>query len=124
MAISVLVDSSGDAVEAVEGSSLGITVSFFDDDGNAETPDSANWTLTDGDGTVINEKEEESISNPSTSNTITLSGADLDLLATETGEVAVRRFVVQAVYNSDLGNNLPMVEAVAFSIRNVKYAMS
>ncbi len=123
MGISILVDSSGDAIMADEGSTLGIVVSFTDDDGNAETPTSANWTLTDENGTVINEREEVAITGLASSKTITLSGDDLDLLAGETGETAIRHFLVQAVYNSDLGNDLPLVKAVAFPIVNAKYAI-
>ncbi len=123
MGISILVDSSGDAVLADEGSTLGIVVGFTDDDGAAETPTSADWTLTDENGTVINSREEVTINSLAASVTVTLSGNDLDLLAGETGETAIRHFLVQAVYSSDLGNDLPLVKAVAFPIVNAKYAI-
>lgn len=122
MGIQILVDSSGDAVEAVEESTLAIVISFTDEDGNAETPATANWTLTDDDGDVINSREEVTISSLDTSVTVVLSGDDLALQSGESGS-AVRRFVVQGTYNSDLGNGLPMIDSVAFPVRDVKYAV-
>ena len=126
MAIQILNDSDGDAIEAVEGSTLGITISFTDDDGAAETPTSANWTLTDVDGNPINSRDEVNIGSLDTSVTVTLSGDDLAITAGETGTLygeVKRRFIVQAVYDSTLGNNLPMVDSVEFKIRDIKYAV-
>ncbi len=45
----------------------------------------------------------------------------LSFISGETGDVALRRFLVEAVYDSDLGSDLPMKESVAFSIRNLKH---
>lgn len=121
MSISILVDSASNPVEVEEESTLGITVSFLDDDGNAETPTSATWTLTDTDGTVINSREQQNIGSLASSVTITLSGNDLAIQSGETTELVLRRFLVEAVYDSDLGSDLPMKKSVAFAIQNLKY---
>jgi len=122
MAISALKDSSGNVIEAREESTLVIQTSFTNEDGEAETPLTLTWTLTDENGTVINSREDVEVSSPAASNDIVLSGDDLSMLAAEVtaGDITVeRRFLVEATYNSDLGADLPLKDVVRFQIRNL-----
>ena len=119
MAITLLDD------EAVEQSTFGIQVDFTDEAGSELTPNEGTieWTLTDADGTVINSREQEAVASASTI-TVTLSGDDLQILEAEASEETVYRvFTVEAEYNSDLGNNLPLRDACGFSkSRNARQA--
>lgn len=104
---------------AKEKSTYIITIGFQDEDGNAENPTSATWTLTDIDGTIINSREDVSISSPTSSEDVVLSGNDLAMQSGETGSV-VRVFTVEAVYNSDLGSSLPLKASCKFIINDEK----
>jgi len=101
---------------AQEESTFVVTVAFEDEDGNAVAPTSANWTLTDEDGTVINNREDVAISSPTSSEDIVLSGDDLAV--TETGD-AVRVLTVEALYNSALGTGLPLKAEGRFVVDNL-----
>lgn len=61
------------------------------------TPTTMTWTLTDEDGTVINSRSAVSVSSPSTTNTITLTGDDLALSDVKKTR---RIFTVTGTYNS------------------------
>jgi len=91
-----------------------VNAAFADEDGNAETPSAVTWTLTDTSGNVINSREDEVIT-PDESVDIILSGDDLALQLDESGNV-VRVLTVEALYDSDLQNNLPLKSAVKFII--------
>lgn len=115
MAITFLED------EALERSTYPIPYSFTDYDGGEVIPNSVLWTLTDGNGTVINGLEQESVT-PAASITTVLSGDDLQILESEASEESVLRyFTVEAVYDSDLGDGLPLKGECAFRLRNLKY---
>lgn len=98
---------------AVEGSTYPITLNFRNHNGAPATPDSATWTLTDINGNVINGRLNEAIAPVSSQETIVLSGNDLALGANDTGQ---RLVVARAIYDSDLGNDLPLVDEIAFYI--------
>lgn len=99
---------------AIEGSTYAITVTFRDDEGALVVPSSATWTLSDPCGDVINARDGIAIGSLASSVTVVLSGNDLDLVDDDdTGE---RIFTVEAVYSSDLGNDLPMKSEVTFTI--------
>jgi|SRR3990167_9583028 len=100
------------STHAKERSTYVITVAFTDDEGAAVTPTSATWTLTDLDGNVINERSAVAITPLSTSATIVLTGDDL-VIGTYGEE---RELLVQAVYDSDLGDDLTNNQAVRFVI--------
>jgi len=112
---------------ANEKSTAAITVSFTDENGDAVTPKTANWTLTDLDGNVINGKEQEDISSLDTSVTVVLSGNDLQIGGSETlttvNDVSFlyRIFTVEATYDSDLGSDLPLKESCKFKLYNLEY---
>lgn len=99
--------------KAVERSTYVVTVAFSDEDGNAVTPDSITWTLSDTSGNVINSRSDVSISVPAASNDIVLSGADL---AIPRWRFLGRVLTIEAVYDSDAGSNLPFKDEITFDI--------
>jgi len=103
---------------AAEQGTFVITVAFLDEDGAAEDVKTATWTLTDKDGTVINSRTNVTITDPTSSEDIVLSGDDL---AFQTGEsnTAIRILTVEATYDSDAGSDLPLKESVEFIIDNL-----
>jgi len=107
---------------AVEGSTFKISMAFTDSAGNAVAPNvGLNWTLTESTGaTVINSRTAVVIA-PAETVDIVLSGADLDLLSTETGRYAKRLLTVQGTYDSDEGSGLHIKDEVAFRIINLAY---
>jgi hypothetical protein len=106
-----------DNVKPLEESSCVARVTFFDMSSPpaAVTPDSVTYTLTDTAGTVINSVLDTAISAAATVN-IVLSGDDLNL--TE-GVGKKRRLLVEYVYDSTYGNNLPGKEEIEFEIAEV-----
>jgi hypothetical protein len=106
------------ATKAVEEGTYVITASFYDEDGNAVSPDTMAWSLTDKDGTIINSREDVAISSPGTSENIVLSGNDLAI--TDDGHSEqVRYLVMEGTYTSALGT-LPLKDQCTFYITNIK----
>jgi len=103
---------------AIEKSTFVIIVAFTDEDGDAVSPVTANWTLSDGGGTIINSREQVEISSPTSSEDIVLSGDDLALRAGETN-LGARILTIEATYNSDLGDGLPLNGSVIFTVDNL-----
>ena len=89
---------------AIEQGTYVITAAFTDEDGNAETPTSITWTLTDESGTVINSRLNVSVLSPASTINIVLSGDDLTL---DEGVGTNRIILFEWVYDSDLGSGLP-----------------
>jgi putative intracellular protease/amidase len=104
--------------EAVEQSSYVITLGFLDAAGNLVTPDSASWTLSTAAGTVINGREEVTISPLAATVTIVLSGADLALVVGDNAP-ARRLLTVEATYSSDEGAALPLRDEYEFAVRHL-----
>lgn len=104
---------------AKEESSYVIEAVFRDRAGTLMAPNTATWTLTDENGTVINSRQDVSISSPTNTEEILLSGDDLQILSGETEEHVNRLFTIEAVYNSDLGNDLPLRDAAIFLLENL-----
>ena len=102
-------------VSAIDRSTYIVTCAFTDDDGSAVVPDSLTWTLTDGSGTVVNEREDVSVSSPAASEDVVLSGDDLAY-----SDGAVRVFTVEATYTSDAGAGLPLKAACRFSVEDLE----
>jgi len=98
---------------AIEQSTFPITMSFTDDTGTAVNPDTLFWTLIDINGNVINNRENVEISNPTSTQTITLSGDDLAIDDKTTKE---RILLVKGTYTSDLGSDLPIRKSLKFFI--------
>jgi hypothetical protein len=101
-------------VSAVEKSTYIVTAAFVNEDGDAVTPETVVWTLSDIDGTVINSRENVS-ETPATTVNIVLTGDDLGV-----STVGPKRVVtVLATYNSDYGSLLKLKAAATFIIENL-----
>jgi len=96
-----------------------LTFNFTDDNGTATNPETLTWTLTDSAGNVINSREDESVSNPTSSEDVVLSGDDLALQTGESGKVA-RIVTVEATYDSFSGLDLPLRDYAIFYIVDLK----
>ena len=108
-------------LKAKEGSTFGIKADFVEKttDGETGSPITPNagltWSLTDKDGTPINERIAVPLVS-SSSVIIVLSGDDLVL----NGGYPVMRYVtIKGTYNSILGDNLELKDEVAFQIENL-----
>ncbi len=105
---------------AKEKGTIAFVVSFEDENGDAAAPDTLIWSLTDTDGNVINNLDQEVVSSPTASNTIVLSGDDLQILSSESSQTAVvRKFIIEATYDSDLGSDLPVNDVAVFILENL-----
>ena len=110
---------------APEGGTFAIEVSFYDEEPKLVTPKSANWTLTDLLGNVINNKQRESISPLASTVTLTLEGDDLAILDTDARRqvngcvVVPRMLLVEYVYDSDLGTDRTGRQQQGFYIKDL-----
>ena len=99
---------------AKEKSTYMIIVSFFDENENPKDVDTMKWTLTDTAGNIINSREDVVVADPTSEETIVLSGDDLAILDdTDDGK---RLFTIEATYDSTLGNDLPLNGEAAFTV--------
>lgn len=104
--------------EIYEGSTVGFRVSFVDDTGAPVTPSVATWTLTDKQDHVVNARSAVNITPLGTSVVIVLFGDDLAIGAEGiTGKQ--RQLLVQATYDSSLGNDRPWNQAINFNITDL-----
>uniref|UniRef100_A0A6M3KYW2 Uncharacterized protein n=1 Tax=viral metagenome TaxID=1070528 RepID=A0A6M3KYW2_9ZZZZ len=103
--------------KADEGSTYVVRATYYDEDSNAVTPDSVVWTLTDGDGAIVNSREDVSIAVPSTYNDIVLGAADLKC---SSGKDETRVLMLEYVYDSSAGNNLPGTAQVSFIVQKLQ----
>jgi len=106
-------------VHAVEKSTYVVTATFKDEDNALVVPDSIKWTLTDEKGTVINERIDVTVTPPASTINIVLSNLDLAMQTEETESTVNRVITVNAVYDSTLGNDLPLKGEIKFSIDNL-----
>ena len=102
---------------AHERSTYVVTVAFKDHDDKAVTPSTASWTLTKGDGVVVNSRSNVSISNPGSVETIVLQGADLAIL--DGFEEEWRVLTVNFTYNALGYVGLPGKNSFRFKVRNM-----
>ncbi len=94
-------------------STIIFTFSFADEDEEAVTPVSANWTLTDSEGNVINSRSAVAISPLATTADIVLSGDDTARISTDTQRI----LTVSGTYNSDLADDpLPFKQQATFYV--------
>lgn len=91
-----------------------IRAEFTNEDGEAVVPDSLAWSLRDGSGNVVNERDGVIVEDLAASIDIVLSGDDLDFDA----DGPVRFFTIAATYSSHLGSNLPLTGEAKFKISN------
>lgn len=96
-----------------------VNCSFKDEDGEDVIPTSIKWTLTTVGGEVVNERSDVSVASPAASVDLVLSGADLQLLSHKES-FSSRILTIKALYNSSLGNGLPLNKAVRFKVRNLR----
>jgi hypothetical protein len=100
---------------ANEGSSFYPTITFQDENGQDMTPDTLKWKLTDPAGNVVNGRSEVTVGAPSTSITIALGGADLDVLG---DHVAARVLTLWGTYTSTThGSGQPFTFQALFNIQ-------
>lgn len=100
---------------ADEGSSFYPTITFRDENDQAMTPDTLKWKLTDPAGNIINGRSEVTISSPSSSVTIALGGADLEVLG---DHMAARILTLWGTYTSTThGAGRPFAFQVQFHIQ-------
>jgi len=99
---------------AVEESTFIVTATFTDEDDDYVSPNSLTWTLTDGDGNIVNSREDVVVSSPSTSEDFVLTGDDLVVAGS-----SVRILTLEADYNSDAGSGLKLKDQVQFFIHNL-----
>ena len=103
---------------AEEKDTFGITVAFTDGDNSGVTPNAGlNWSLVDGDGTVINNRTAITIS-PASSVLIVLSGNDLQFQSDES--TAVKRHLhIAGTYDSLLfGSGVSLNKEVQFTLHD------
>ena len=77
-----------------------ITYAPTDNNGDAISPETLQWTLLDVNNAVINSRDSISVSSPDTSNTIVLTGDDLAI--DSDGISVVRKILFKATYNATI----------------------
>lgn len=90
-------------------------IEFRDAAGNAVTPTSAAWTLTNAAGTVVNSRSAVAIAPLDSAVDITFLSAD-----TEYADGPMRRMLVEWVYTSTEGSDLEASETITFWIRDLR----
>ena len=101
--------------DVMDRSTKVIELNLVDENGAAVIPETAAFTLTDGNYTIINGRENVAIIPLDSSLAVILSGNDL--IAGETENERIRYLVIKTTYNSaTYGNNLPHNNACTFGI--------
>lgn len=95
---------------ANEESTFFVTLEFLDENGNAITPTSIQWSLRNSAGVIVNGREDQA-ETAAQSVTITLKGDDLKY-----SEGAQRFLTVEAVYGAGA---LPLVDELKFEIKDL-----
>jgi len=107
--------------KAVEGSTFIIRVEFFETTPSGKTPIVPNsgltWSLVDIEGNIINSRDNIPLDPPADTIDIALSGEDL----ASSGNHSLRRYlIVKGTYNGVFGNDLSIIDEVAFQISNLR----
>lgn len=102
--------------KATDKSTFPITVKLNDGDTPPQplTPKSVTWTLTNIEGRIINNREEQAVTPPASEFEVVLFGDDLNY-----GDGAERVLLIEAVYDSDQGSDLPLRDQCRFEIENL-----
>jgi hypothetical protein len=103
--------------KADEASTYVVRATYYDDNNSAVTPTSVTWTLTDGDGNVVNSRQDISIVAPSTYNDIVLGATDLRCHSTKD---ETRNLIVEYIYTSTTGAGLPGTAQVSFIVQKIQ----
>ena len=104
------------SVRANEEGTIVITAAYTDAAGASVVPDTANWSLTDLDGTAVNSRTAVSIVTPAATNDIVLSGDDLPT----SGSDRELLLLVYGTYTSTEGAGKPFREQVRFWVNDLK----
>ena len=100
--------------KAVENSAYTINVLWYDEAGDSMTPTTANWSLVDSNGSIVNSLSDVAVTTPATSNNIVLNATDTAVIS---GSTLKRTAKIVASYNSTTyGNNLLLYRDVEFEI--------
>ena len=110
----ILKDSNNRKVEPLEKSTLKVSVSFTDEEGTSVAPDTLEWTLTNSTGTVINSREDVTITTPESTEVIMLTGDDLSIV--DGGDLA-RHLTLNGTYDSTNQNDLSLTVLITFKVR-------
>lgn len=102
--------------DAVEGSTYIVQVAFKDEVGDAMVPVSAEWSMRDNTGAIVNSRSAVPLT-PATAMNIVLNGDDLSY---EVNSQSMRVLTVTGIYDGDYGANLPIAEEYTFSIRSLE----
>lgn len=89
---------------AYERGSVVIELTFYDQVGTAVTPETLFWTLTDGNGTVINDRAAEEVETPTNPYSVRLGDTDLTVLESEdldSSPRVMRKLHVHGTYTYD-----------------------
>lgn len=87
---------------------------FTDEDGTSVVPDSINWALSYDDGAIVNSRQNVSVVTPAATTVITLTGADLAVIANDSYN---RKFALKWQYDSTYGNDQVEYTEVDITIR-------
>ncbi len=101
---------------AVEGSTYVINASPTDENDDAITPLTLTWSLQDTNKNYINSREDVSVSSPTTSNDIVLTGNDLAIA--QANDNRRRYFTTKATWSGTYGASTALVESCEFKIYN------
>lgn len=101
-------------VVAHELGSITMIIPFRDENGSAVTPDSATWSLSTPDGTIVNSRENIVLSGPTSDEEVVLSGNDLEIL--DGDEQETRHFTVKWTYG---GSGRTATDECKFQIQNL-----
>lgn len=104
---------------AVEQSTFAVVAAFTDEDGDAVVPSAITWTLCDDSGVIINSRQDVAVGVPASSIAIVLSGDDLQVLD-ESNDFEIRYLEISAVYDSDIGSDLPLKDRAEFKVINLQ----
>lgn len=103
----------------VEGGSLFVTASFTDRNGDAVTPDSVTWSLCDGNGSIINEREDESVT-PDEEVTFLVSGDDFPWVGSYPAEIYFLYLLVKSVYDEVDEDDVPQNQEQRIAVTNAR----
>lgn len=102
--------------DAIEKSTYIVAAKFRDEAGNAVTPETVTWTLSDANGDTVNGRLDVS-ETPASTVSIVLSGDDLAILPSVSNE---RIVTIEATYNSEYGTGLPLKAKASFNVVNLE----
>jgi len=101
-----------------ERSTYSTTISWEDGDGNKVALDTLKWSLVKHDGTIVNNRENEEITDPDNEEKITISGDDTAIL--DGYGIEQRWLIFEATYTDNNGVTQTLTGSKDFAIRNLK----